>query len=116
MHDLKKSSLFDWLRAGTGDDRRLKKRTHAAEADHSVHAMIGWASPSPEYIQRRASSSMRSIAFRGPQLPGAYSCGAFLDCAQPCSMGSMTDHAASASSPRMNKVWSPRMASKIRRS
>src|SRR2546430_7647525 len=99
MHDLKKSSLFDWLRAGTGDDRRLKKRTHAAEADHSVHAMIGWASPSPEYIQRRASSSMRAIALCRPQLPGGDSFGAVFGCAPPCSLGSMEIGRAHARTP-----------------
>src|SRR2546430_11598037 len=101
MHDLKKSSLFDWLRAGTGDDRRLKKRTHAAEAAHNVHAMIGWASPSPEYIQRRASSSMRAIALCGAPLPGADSCRAVFDFGQPFSMGAMTGPAALASLPPM---------------
>ena len=42
--------------------------------------------------------------------------GSTFDFSQPFSIGSITAHAASASSPRMNRVWSPVIASKMSRS
>ena len=74
---------------------------------HIAHAITGDSSPSIECVQRRPSRSIRFIACCGPHEPGAYSNGLVaLDC-HACSIGSITVHAASASSPRMNSPWSP---------
>lgn len=68
------SCLGSWIRAGRvscdGDAGAMSERP-VGRNHHNAQAMIGSTSPWTLWSQRRPSSSIRSIARRGPQEPGS---------------------------------------------